>query len=78
VDIWSIGCVFAELILQVPIFPGDNPQHQFEIIVAKLGCPPIEDSQHFTFFVTFSQYLMDVFQIKQVISEEVRSIVLYR
>jgi serine/threonine protein kinase len=42
VDIWSIGCIFAELILQVPIFPGDNPQHQFEIIVAKLGCPPIE------------------------------------
>jgi serine/threonine protein kinase len=36
VDIWSIGCIFAGLILQQPMFFGDNPQHQFEVIIAKL------------------------------------------
>jgi serine/threonine protein kinase len=40
VDIWSVGCIFAELIIHEPFFRGDNPQHQLEIIVSKLGCPP--------------------------------------
>ena len=40
VDIWSVGCIFAELILHEPFFRGDNPQHQLEVIVSKLGCPP--------------------------------------
>jgi serine/threonine protein kinase len=51
VDIWAAGCIFAELILKEPIFRGENPQHQLELIVAKLGCPPMEklnlmDSRH--------------------------------
>ena len=24
VDLWSIGCIFAELINQRPLFPGDS------------------------------------------------------
>lgn len=24
VDIWSIGCIFAELVTKVPLFPGDS------------------------------------------------------
>ena len=24
VDMWSIGCIFAELLLGTPIFPGDS------------------------------------------------------
>lgn len=39
VDVWSVGCIFAELILHEPFFRGDNPQHQLEVIVSKLGCP---------------------------------------
>ncbi len=42
VDVWSVGCIFAELILHEPFFRGDNPQHQLEIILSKLGCPPRE------------------------------------
>jgi serine/threonine protein kinase len=42
VDVWSVGCIYAELILHEPFFRGDNPQHQLEVIVSKLGCPPRE------------------------------------
>jgi serine/threonine protein kinase len=38
VDIWSIGCIFAELLIHDAFFRGDNPQHQLEVIVSKLGC----------------------------------------
>jgi mitogen-activated protein kinase 1/3 len=24
VDVWSVGCIFAELILRKPYFPGDD------------------------------------------------------
>jgi len=42
VDVWSVGCIFAELLLHEAFFRGDNPQHQLEVIVSKLGCPPKE------------------------------------
>ncbi|KAJ5491663.1 hypothetical protein N7539_003230 [Penicillium diatomitis] len=40
VDIWSAGCIFAEMILGRPIFPGKNHIDQFCVIVQLLGTPP--------------------------------------
>ena len=37
VDVWSVGCIFAELILRTPMFRGDTPQHQLRLIVEKIG-----------------------------------------
>jgi serine/threonine protein kinase len=37
VDVWSVGCIFAEVIVHEPFFRGDNPQHQLQVIVSKLG-----------------------------------------
>ena len=39
VDIWSIGCIFAELMLRVPYFPGDSDMDQLGKIFAALGTP---------------------------------------
>eukprot|EP00607_Mallomonas_marina_P010950 CAMPEP_0182424188 /NCGR_PEP_ID=MMETSP1167-20130531/10299_1 /TAXON_ID=2988 /ORGANISM="Mallomonas Sp, Strain CCMP3275" /LENGTH=341 /DNA_ID=CAMNT_0024603793 /DNA_START=124 /DNA_END=1149 /DNA_ORIENTATION=+ len=39
VDVWSVGCIFAELLTHEAFFQGDNPQRQLEVIVSKLGCP---------------------------------------
>mmetsp|Transcript_9942 Transcript_9942/g.14877 ORF Transcript_9942/g.14877 Transcript_9942/m.14877 type:complete len:573 (+) Transcript_9942:142-1860(+) len=41
VDVWSVGCIFAELFVHKPFFRGDNPRHQLETILSKLGCPPM-------------------------------------
>ncbi|KAJ5579904.1 uncharacterized protein N7459_005889 [Penicillium hispanicum] len=40
VDIWSAGCIFAEMILGRPIFPGKNHIDQFCVITQLLGSPP--------------------------------------
>ena len=38
-DIWSIGCIFAEILSGRPLFPGKNVVHQLEIITDLLGTP---------------------------------------
>ena len=42
-DIWSVGCIFAELITRVPIFPGKNEIDQLIKIFRILGTPNIID-----------------------------------
>ncbi|KAF0686181.1 Aste57867_21967 [Aphanomyces stellatus] len=46
IDIWSTGCIFAELLGRKPMFPGDDYIHQLQIICDKLGTPS-EEELHF-------------------------------
>lgn len=39
VDVWSIGCIFAELITGDPLFPGIDHIDQFDKIIQVLGSP---------------------------------------
>jgi len=39
VDMWSVGCVFAELLLQRPLMPGKSEAHQISLIYDLLGAP---------------------------------------
>lgn len=39
IDIWSIGCVIAEMFLGVPLFAGKNSKDQFLKIMNVLGTP---------------------------------------
>ena len=40
VDIWSFGCILAELYTGEPLFPGNNEQEQLELIMEICGIPP--------------------------------------
>ncbi|OMH80961.1 Serine/threonine-protein kinase ppk15, partial [Zancudomyces culisetae] len=40
VDMWSVGCVVAELFLGLPLFPGSSQKDQVARIVNCLGYPP--------------------------------------
>jgi dual specificity tyrosine-phosphorylation-regulated kinase 2/3/4 len=41
VDMWSLGCVLAELHMGRPLFPGDNDVDQLARIMEILGPPPM-------------------------------------
>ncbi|NWH75220.1 MK07 kinase, partial [Piaya cayana] len=40
IDVWSAGCIFAEMLARRHLFPGRNYVHQLQLIMAALGTPP--------------------------------------
>lgn len=40
IDMWSLGCILAELYTGYPLFPGEDESDQFACIVELLGMPP--------------------------------------
>jgi serine/threonine protein kinase len=43
VDIWSVGCIFAELMLRIPYLPGESDMDQLKTIFRALGTPTEEE-----------------------------------
>ncbi|KDN47953.1 putative KIN28-cyclin-dependent ser/thr protein kinase [Tilletiaria anomala UBC 951] len=43
VDIWSVGCIFAELMLRTPYLPGESDLEQLTKICRALGTPTDQD-----------------------------------
>lgn len=43
IDMWSIGCIFAELLGRKPLFPGKDYIHQLNLITDVIGTPDDED-----------------------------------
>ncbi|OMJ87558.1 hypothetical protein SteCoe_10737 [Stentor coeruleus] len=44
-DMWSVGCIFGELLLRKPLLPGTDANHQIDLIINLLGFPSEEDIQ---------------------------------
>lgn len=42
-DVWSLGCIFAELLGRAPLFPGDDYLDQIKRTIAVLGTPTSDD-----------------------------------
>ncbi|KAJ7728311.1 mitogen-activated protein kinase-2 [Mycena olivaceomarginata] len=42
IDLWSVGCILAELFLRQPLFPGKHYIEQLHMILAVLGTPSEE------------------------------------
>jgi len=39
IDMWSTGCIFAEMVLKEPLFPGTESENQLGLIFALVGTP---------------------------------------
>jgi len=43
IDVWSVGCIFAELLGRKPLFPGKDYVHQLNLITKVIGSPSEDD-----------------------------------
>eukprot|EP00891_Asterochloris_glomerata_P007129 jgi/Astpho2/7129/fgenesh1_pm.00111_%23_1_t len=43
IDIWSVGCILAELLQRKPLFPGKDYIDQLKLIIKTLGSPTEQD-----------------------------------
>jgi glycogen synthase kinase 3 beta len=43
IDVWSVGCVIAEMVTCLPLFDGESNEDQFVKIVKVLGAPTKDD-----------------------------------
>uniref|UniRef100_A0A7C8ZTN1 Mitogen-activated protein kinase n=1 Tax=Opuntia streptacantha TaxID=393608 RepID=A0A7C8ZTN1_OPUST len=53
VDVWSVGCIFAEILGRKPIFPGTDSLTQLRLIISVLGTQP--ESNLGSFRITLSR-----------------------
>ncbi|XP_059301219.1 mitogen-activated protein kinase 19-like isoform X2 [Lycium ferocissimum] len=42
IDIWGIGCIFAEVLTGKPLFPGKSVVHQLDLMTDLLGTPSVD------------------------------------
>lgn len=59
IDLWAVGCIFAELLLRFPYMPGENDMGQLGTIFRALGTPTETEWPGFKDlpnFVEFEQY----------------------
>jgi len=69
IDLWSIGCIFGEMLLQQPVFPGNDYIHQLKLIVKMLGRPSEAD----LWFVSNQNALNFMLQLPDYNSQDLRS-----
>ena len=64
IDMWSLGCIMAELYTGFPIFPGENEQEQLSCIMEVLGVPEKEfinrSSRKRLFFGKLPAYIVHI------------------
>ncbi|CCD23365.1 TFIIH complex serine/threonine-protein kinase subunit KIN28 NDAI_0B03310 [Naumovozyma dairenensis CBS 421] len=55
IDIWSVGVIFAELMLRIPYLPGQNDVDQMEVTFRALGTPTDKDWPEVSSFNSYNK-----------------------
>jgi serine/threonine protein kinase len=72
VDIWSIGCIFSEILMGFPLFQGENELDQLQKIFKILGTPCSSQSQTMNNSLFNKKYFLNTFSpkcIKEIINQ---------
>ncbi|EPZ33631.1 kinase-like protein [Rozella allomycis CSF55] len=67
IDMWSLGCIAAELFLGIPIFPGSSEFNQITRIVNMMGMPPnhmLENGKNTNKFFSKSTNAQQMYSLK--------------
>ncbi|KAI4478074.1 hypothetical protein M0804_012265 [Polistes exclamans] len=59
IDMWSLGCILAELFTGIPLLPGEDEADQLACIIELLGMPPgylLENAKHRRNFISSKGY----------------------
>jgi len=48
IDMWSVGCILAEILGRKPLFPGRDFVHQMRLIIEVIGSPEERDMNFLT------------------------------
>ncbi|VDK43049.1 unnamed protein product [Gongylonema pulchrum] len=46
IDMWSLGCILAELLTGYPLLPGEDESDQLALIIELLGLPPAKVTEN--------------------------------
>lgn len=60
VDIWSVGCIFAEIVNRQPLFPGQNDADQLSKIFQIRGTPSVEEWPGLTELPLYEQHMQQM------------------
>ena len=52
IDIWSVGCILAELLSGKPLFPGRDYHHQLQLILDVTG-QSAETGSHLLMIISY-------------------------
>jgi len=42
IDIWAVGCIFAEIFNGLPLFPGDSDLHTLQLIMETITADDVQ------------------------------------
>jgi len=63
VDMWSVGCIFGELMMGKPMFPGTSTMNQIDRIIEVTGLPTDEDIE--SIHSPFARTMLDSLAVQQ-------------
>ncbi|KAF9412714.1 hypothetical protein HW555_008858 [Spodoptera exigua] len=67
VDVWSVGCIFGELLGRRILFQAQSPVQQLELITELLGTPSLEDMRHACAGAHVNKLLITWFYLPQML-----------
>ena len=70
IDIWSIGCVFAELVIGKPLFKGNNELGTLSKIIENIGCPNEENWPGVSQLPNYLPFNGGEFKLEEILANE--------